>query len=237
MKPSLIFLFFLLIVAFNVTIVHGGYSVDSFPLQNGPSDTLGTDGLTSFFALPLWIQLIWISSLLLAIFGAIKFGPFIFGKVRVKLQNMNRAVILDYIENNPGCTLSDLSKNTGVNRGTAKYHLFLLLIAQKVVRKKYGKFTYLFSNGGKHLEKKQVYGYIMNPAKRKILEMILDKPGISNKEIAAGLEYDPSTTHWHLQQFLNEKMIVSQWDGRNTNYFLVPDVEEIIRCRVPEFLS
>lgn len=229
MKHSSIALFFLLIMAVNVIVVHGEYSVDPYPLQSGPSDSLGTDSMISFFALPLWIQLAWIISLILAIFGALKFGSVIIGKVKIKLQNKNRAAILNYIGNNPGCTLADLSKKTGVNRGTAKYHLYLLLIEKKVVRKKDEKQSYLFINGGMHLERRRVYGYIMNPAKREILNTILDKPGISNKEIAATLQFDPSTTHWHLQQFLEEQMIVSRWDGRNTNYFLSQEVEDILR--------
>lgn len=229
MKHSSIVLFFLLVFAITVTAVQGGYSVEPYSPQSGPSDSLGAENTISFFELPLWIQIAWIVSFLLAIIGAIKLGPLVIGKVRIKLQNQNRAAILDYIGKNPGCTLADLSKNTGVNRGTAKYHLYLLLLQQKVVRKKYGKLAYLFTNGGTHLERKLVYGYVMNPAKRDILNLILDKPGISNKEIAAALQFDPSTIHWHLQQFLEEQMIVSHWDGRNTNYFLVPDVEDILR--------
>ena len=210
-------------------VVQAEYSVDPYPLQNGVSDSHGTDNIISFFELPLWIQLAWIISLFLAIFGAIKFGSFIIGKVKIKLQNKNRAAILNYIGNNAGCTLADLSKNTGINRGTAKYHLYLLLIEKKVIRKKDGKLSYLFTNGGMHLDRRRVYGYIMNPAKREILNTILNQPGISNKEIAAKLQFDPSTTHWHLQQFLEEKMIVSHWDGRNTNYFLSHEVEDILR--------
>lgn len=229
MKHSSIVFLFLLIMAVNVIVVHGEYSVDPYPLQNGVSDSLGTDNIISFFELPLWIQLAWIISFFLAICGAIKFGSVIIGKVKIKLQNKNRTTILDYIGNNPGCTLADLSKNTGVNRGTAKYHFYLLLIEKKVVRKKDGKMSYLFTNGGMHLERKRVHGYIMNPTKREILNMILNRPGISNKEIAATLQFDPSTTHWHLQQFLEEKMIGSHWDGRNTNYVLIPDVENILR--------
>lgn len=227
-NSSIVFLFLLILVA-NVMVVHGEYSVDLHPLKNGASDSLGTDNIISFFELPLWIQLVWIVSFFLAILGSIKFGSVIIGKVKIKLQNKNRATILDYIGNNPGCTLADLSKNTGVNRGTAKYHLYPLLIGKKVVRTKYGKLSYLFINGGTHPERRRIYGFIMNPAKRDILNMILNQPGISNKEIAATLQFDPSTIHWHIQQFLEEKMIVSHWDGRNTNYFLLPDVENILR--------
>jgi predicted transcriptional regulator len=229
MKHSLIIFFFFLVLIASVTTVQAGYSVDPNPLKNGTTDTLGADNTISFFELPLWVQLVWIITSVFAISGAIKFGPFIIGKVRTVLQNRNRVAILEYIGKNPGCTLADLSKNTGINHGTTKYHLSVLLLERKVVRKNDRKLSYLFTNGGIPLERKQVYGYIMNPAKREILDTILDQPGISNKEIAESLQLDPSTVHWHLRRFLEEKMIVSQWDGRSMNYILFPEVEDILR--------
>lgn len=229
MKHSSIVLLFLLVFVVNVSIVHGGYSVEPYAPQNGPSDTLGADSTISFFELPLWIQLIWVIGVLCAFFGAIKFGPLVLGKVKTILQNQNRTAILEYIGKNPGCTLADLSKSTDINRGTARYHLYLLLIERKVIRKKNGKLSYLFANGGTQLERKQLYGYIMNPSKREILDTILNTPGISNKEIAERLQIDRSTVYWHLQPLLEEEMVVSQWDGRSMNYILFPDVEAIMR--------
>ncbi|MDO9325577.1 MAG: hypothetical protein Q7T80_11550, partial [Methanoregula sp.] len=95
MKYSIAFLFLLVFVV-NVAIVDGGYSVEPYAPQNGPSDTLGADNTISFFELPLWIQLIWVTGVLCAFFGAIKFGSLILGKVKIVLQNKNRTAILDY---------------------------------------------------------------------------------------------------------------------------------------------
>ncbi|MDD5187599.1 MAG: winged helix-turn-helix transcriptional regulator [Methanoregula sp.] len=229
MKHSSIILFFLLVFFANVAMVQGGYSVEPYSPQTGPSDTLGADSTISFFELPVWVQIAWGISFLIAIFGAIKFGPLVLGKVRTVLQSKNRTLLLEYIGTHPGCTVADLSKNTGINRGTARYHLYLLLLERKIVQKKFGKLSYLFTNGGTPLEKKRVYGYIMNPAKREILNVILDQPGISNKEIAERLLLKRNTVHWHLQQFLDEQMVASRWDGRNMNYILLPEVEAIMR--------
>jgi predicted transcriptional regulator len=229
MKYSLIVLLFLLVITVNIAVAREGYSIDQFPLQNGTSDVIGADATISFFELPLWVQLVWILSSIIAIFGVIKFGPIIIEKVKVILQNENRAAMLEYIGNNPGCTLADLWKNIGLNRGTARYHLYLLLIERRIFRKTEGKLSYLFINGGTRVARTQMYGYIMNPSKREILETILDKPGICNKEIADCLQTDPSTVHWHLQQLLEEEMVVSHRDGRIVNYILFPDVEVILR--------
>ncbi|MEN6442407.1 MAG: hypothetical protein ABFC71_01465, partial [Methanoregula sp.] len=90
MKHSLIVLFFLLFLAVHATAAQGGYSVDSHPLQNGTTDYSGAENTISFFELPLWIQITWSICFLIAIFGAIKFSPLVFGKVKTILQNKNR---------------------------------------------------------------------------------------------------------------------------------------------------
>jgi len=74
-----------------------------------------------------------------------------------------------------------------------------------------------------------MYGYIMSHPKQEILKVIQDDPGISNVEIAQRLGLDRSTVYWHLQQFLDEKMVVSLWDGRSMKYTLTMEVEEIMK--------
>ena len=62
-----------------------------------------------------------------------------------------------------------------------------------------------------------------------MLKIIQSEPGISNKEIAERLGLNRSTVHWHLQLFLDEKMVESRWDGRNMNYNLTSEVEDILK--------
>jgi len=229
MKHSFFAFIFLLAIITNIAMVQGATTIEPYAPQTGPSDTFGADRIVSFFELPFWVQAAWILSVLLGIFGAIKIWPVIFGKVKTILQNKNRAALLEYIRDHPGCTIADLSKNTGINRGSAKYHLSVLFLERKIVRKKENKLTYLFPNSGTAPEKKRMYGYIMSHPKQEILKVIRNEPGISNKEIAQHLGLDRSTVHWHIRQFLDEKIVVSLWDGRNMNYSLSPDVEDIMK--------
>jgi predicted transcriptional regulator len=228
MKYASILLLFFLVCTIQVHAASGGITIEPYSPQQGPVDLTGADGTETFWDLPLWIQIGWIISVLAAALGVIKFGPLVFGKVKAILKNKNRIAILEYIEKNPGCTLADLSKNTGMNQGTIKYHLSILVLERNIIRQRNGKFGYLFANGGKHLEKKKVYGYVMNPTKHQILKSILNQPGISNKEIADMVQISRSTVHWHLQQFLEEKMVIARWDGKCMNYFVFPEVEDIL---------
>jgi predicted transcriptional regulator len=141
-------------------------------------------------------------------------------------------VILNYIGSNPGCTLADLSKYTGINRGTAKYHLSLLFTEQKIIQRKQEKMIFLFPNSSDLLGNNLVYGYLRNPTKKEILAIILNRPGISNKEIAEILRLERSSVYWHLKQLLNENIISRRWDGRNMRYSLHPEVEDIVLSRL-----
>lgn len=228
MKRSFIILLFFVMLGIAFPSVQAGYTVETQPPTGAIIDSGGADATISFFDLPLWIQVSWITGCILAMVGLIVFWPVIISRIRNVLKNEGRLQLLEYIKNHPGCTITDLAKGTEMNRGSVKYHLSLLLIQRKIVQKKSSKMTHLFANGGMHLEKKQIYGYIQNPAKRQILSEILQNPGISNKEISERLKLGKSTVHWHLQQFLQENMVVGQWDGRNMNYILLPEVEEIL---------
>jgi predicted transcriptional regulator len=228
MKPSTKVLLFFLLVTINIAVVSAGYTVTPYSPPTGPYDATGADANVSFFQLPHWIQISWIIGLLFAFIATIKFGPLVLGRIKNLLKNKNRLAILDYIGDHPGCTITDLSMNTQINRGTVKYHLSLLLIERKIVRINDGNRIYLFKNGGICFEKKHVLGYIQNPTKRQILSVILNEPGISNTAIAEKLELDKSSIYRHLCQFLDEKMVECHWNGKNMCYHVTPDVEKIL---------
>ncbi|WP_292345863.1 MULTISPECIES: winged helix-turn-helix transcriptional regulator [unclassified Methanoregula] len=207
----------------------GGYTVEPYSPPTGPFDSAGSDMTVSFFDLPLWIQLSWAAGALVAGFTVLKFGPVVLARIRNILKNEKRREILEYVGQNPGCTTADIVRDMNLNRGTAKYHIYLLGLESKVTEKKDGKMRYLFRNGGIRPEKKQVYGYIRNPTKREILMTIFREPGISNLQIAERMQLDKSTVHWHLSRFLEERIVDSVWDGRNMNYTVTDDVAEILK--------
>lgn len=228
MKNATKIILFFLLFSINIALVSGGYTVAPYSPPTGPYDASGADANMSFFQLPLWVQASWVIGIVLAGLWAIKFGPLVLGRIEELLDNKNRRAILDYIGSHPGCTIADISLNTHINRGTARYHLFLLLRERKIVRKTDGNRVYLFKNRGIDPEKKQVFGYIQNPEKRQILFVIQNEPGISNTALAERLHLDKSSVHRHLRQFLDEKMVECHWDGKNMCYSVTPDVEKML---------
>jgi predicted transcriptional regulator len=235
----ILFIILLIILTFVISAQagQGDYTIDLHPSQGGLIDSHGADDTVSFWDLPFWIQIGWITGIISTIIGLVWLGPFFLGRIRNLLKNPNRMVILGFIENNPGCTLANLTTLTRLNRGTVKYHIYLLLAERKIVQKKVGKMKYLFKNGGIQPEEKMIFGYIQNAPKRKILITILKQPGISNTEIAQRLFLNKSTTYWHLYQLLRENVVIYSWDGRNKKYFLNDGVEKILSKYCLEGLS
>src|SRR5271169_5939214 len=173
MKYPLLILLVLLLIAVHVSAYQGGYTVEPYSLQDGPTDTSGADGTVTFFELPLWIQISWITSTLIGGIGLVKFLPFILGKAKVFLQNKNRTALLEYIRNNPGCTLADLSHVTGINRGTARYHLTVLAMMRKIVEVHNLNSGAYFENSGKFTEfEKKMHRHLRNSTTKKILGIL-----------------------------------------------------------------
>jgi predicted transcriptional regulator len=227
MRHPAIILFLLVLI--NIHSVSGTYSVVPRSQFVGPvDDATGADAHVLFFELPLWIQISCIIGTVCAFFSGIKFGPIILGRIRDVLKNRNRGLVFEYIDLHPGCTIADLSANVHINRGTVKYHIYMLMLERKIVQKKDGNKVYLFKNSGNFQEKKQIFGYIRNPAKQKILFTILKEPGISNSVIAERLHLDKSSIYRHLQQFLDEKMVECHWNGKNMCYEVTPEVSKIL---------
>ena len=91
-------------------------------------------------------------------------------------KNGNRTCIFRYIAENPGSTLYEIARGTGINRGTVRYHLLILSINHRIVAHEAGeKFVRYFSNAGT---------YTM--AERSLLSLIRREPLCRTLSIMAG---------------------------------------------------
>jgi predicted transcriptional regulator len=77
------------------------------------------------------------------------------------------------------------------------------------------QFDFLISNGDD-----KIYLHLKNDTRKTILNTIEEKPGITGKELAAKLQLDKSTVHWHLKDLSADNIVHSQRDGRFKRYYL-----------------
>jgi predicted transcriptional regulator len=227
----LFFLFFFSIVA---KAEKGGYTIDSYPTQNGPIDTDGADATISFWELPLWIQLAYISGIILASVGLLKVIPIVLARIKNVLENQSRQIIFKYILNNPGCTIAEISDKQEINRGSLKYHIYRLKSEGKITLTKIGKFLRLYQNSGAFKDNEQkMAAHLKNETSKLLLWAILENPGITNQELTYKLHVDKSTIHWHIQQFRNDNIVIFEQEGKYKRYFINTDAEMILLRFMP----
>jgi len=187
------------------------------------------DKNVSFWQLPLWIQVAFVSAALVTLFGAIKFLPVLLGKLKRLTENRRRDRIYTYIQSNPGSTVRDVSRAEGINVGSVKYHVSQLHITQRIVPKKIGKFLRLFQNSNTYSDtEKLVLAAFKNETSKLMLIYIKDNPGATNKQIAERFGIKESTAHWYMNSFLRDRLVKFVKDGKYKKYYLEEDAIPVV---------
>ncbi len=135
----------------------------------------------------------------------------IFSRAKDRLsKNENRNRILEYIETHPGLTLYELSRGVGMNVGTVRYHLFILSLNHLILsHNTFGKYSRYFVNSTNNSEEKQyIISLIRHDTIRKLLNLLLIKPGLSNSELAEELDMQKSTISAYMKKLLEKGIVV-----------------------------
>jgi predicted transcriptional regulator len=227
------------IVALTALIAAGVYS-NAF---SGPGDYVVTPAVhpedipgvvaadapgVSWGDLPLWIQVASIFDGLLILFGLAKCLPFLAGRIENVLANRNRNRIFNYVQMNPGCTPAEITAQQNMANGTVKYHVQMLEAQGMIVLRRMGKFTRLFkSASGSEMEKAAI-SYMRNETSRNLLQAIMERPGITNSNLAEQFRLDKSSIHWHIERFLKDRMIRFEQDGKYKRYFVSEEAKGVL---------
>lgn len=161
--------------------------------------------------------------------GMLYSAPFIIGKVQDVFKNKTRLRIFNYVSSNPGCTPIEISAKQNMNKGTVKYHVFMLESQGKIILKNVGGFIMLFNSSHASSDlNKAVLAYIKNDTSKNLLYAIMEEPGVTNKKLSEKFSLDKSSVHWHIERFINDRLIKIEQDGKNKRYFLEPDVIKLL---------
>lgn len=183
----------------------------------------------SYWELPPWVQVAGALDGILILIGLANALPFIVGKIQNVLDNRNRLNIFNYVIRNPGCTQSEISTRQNMKNGTVKYHVQMLEAQGKIILKRMGKYTRLFNTSKANTEQeKVVLGHIKNETSKNILCAILEEPGVTNQRLSERFRLDKSSVHWHMERFLNDKIVTYEQDGRFKKYYAEPYVGKFL---------
>ena len=138
--------------------------------------------------------------------GVWKFLPIVVTKVKSALENAKRRKILRIVMKNPGISLKELEEVTGMNRSTLRFHIDFLEKEGWVRSVRVGKHKLLFANG------QDVHVDIKSERKRRIIELLSGRDGLSIKELANLLGVSYHTAYRHVMD-LKEWGIVAVENG------------------------
>jgi len=140
------------------------------------------------------------------------------------LDHPERSLIFRIVKDNPGIDFSGLTRESGMNTNTLRYHVDTLVYHGKVtVMRGHGIFRY-FENHGRYSEfERRALPYIRNPVLMSILSVIEKCPGITQNTLADHIGVTCPTIRWHMQRFESDGMVRAVRDGRNLCYYLTPE--------------
>ena len=134
-------------------------------------------------------------------------------RVRGRIDsNKNRSAVLNFIIDNPGVGLYEISKSLKMNMGTARYHLMILGINHRVSSYKAdSKYIRYFTNSGSYSKEQQLIISLMRRESiNKVLNKLLKKPGMSNMELANELGVQDSSTIRQIKELLAKGILLKE---------------------------
>jgi Uncharacterized protein conserved in archaea len=197
-----------------VTPSKGHYSEDEIVDSNGADENI------TFWNLPLWIQLSVICGATLSTFAFLKYLPLLLGKIFTKDTNPKLEEIVSYITENPGCLESEIAEDLSLKRGTLRYYIARLESAKRIHTIKKGRIKGIFHvTYSKAEDQKLLDMHKRNETRKKMIDIITKKPGITGQELSSDLNIDKSTVHWHIKELHTDELINFEKDGRAKRYY------------------
>ncbi|MGA9140428.1 MAG: winged helix-turn-helix transcriptional regulator [Methanocella sp.] len=147
-------------------------------------------------------------------------------------QNENRNGVLRYVADHPGLTATDLSRGLGMNKGTIRYHLFILTVNHKVVTHREGdRYLRYFRNAGTYSpEERALLSLLRREPLRMTLDVLAVRPGLSGSALARELGISPTAANRHISLLASKGIVVQvPSSGQGNGYVISETYRERIR--------
>lgn len=127
-------------------------------------------------------------------------------------SNVNRNKVLNFIADNPGASLYEISKRLRMNMGTVRYHLMILGLNHRITSYKADdKYVRYFTNSGSYYKEQQlVISLMRRDGINRVLNKLIEKPGLSNMELAKELGVLDSSTIRQMKELLAKGIITKE---------------------------
>ena len=123
--------------------------------------------------------------------------------------------ILSYLKEHPGVSETDIVNATGFSRGSVSYNLRKLLEDGRVSKISSRYYPYDASPSETEVKAEKVLG---NKRRQRIFKIILENPGISQKQLSDEMQMPLSTLRWHLGKLEDANLILIESKQHMTCY-------------------
>jgi len=146
-----------------------------------------------------------------------------------------RSTVYRYIQTHPGIPFAAIARETGINRGTLHYHLYVLLREGLITEQQEGGRTTYFENSGMYSsEEKIILSHLQSGAGGSICLFLSRQRGATRTEIARWMGIAPSSVSWHLSRLSRSGIIAAEKSGRMTIYRLTAGADSLLCTRMPK---
>ncbi|MFA5332251.1 MAG: winged helix-turn-helix transcriptional regulator [Methanoregula sp.] len=242
----LVFLFF--VVPMSGILNHGGYVV--VPASEGDptspyTDTSGADRSVTFWELPPWVMLEYaaccVSPLLVypleLLFVVKVFGCLGYRKITsaTVFRNDTRTRVYETIAANPGIYFNEISRISGISRGTLRYHLGVLQVTGKIAVMKSGSDVRYFENSGKFSDADQkILAFLQNGKDRIICEYLIHNPASTRGDLEKVLGITGAAVTWRMNRLRDAGVLTVVKTGRLVRYTVNPDAIKACAKYLPD---
>ena len=240
LSDGIVFAIFLLLAAMYNSSVHPVQSGEgtTYTVRPASDEMRANETYTGppttnidFWQLPLWILLVQIQPFfeysVLRPFGTLLSYKWLHGD---PLDNEIRLRILEFVKRNPGARFINIVRETGINRGTALYHLGVLEYFDMISKFRSGGYTLYFQNNGMYSSREKIVSLVLQePTQRHIVEFLSKNEGATRGELANALDLSGSTITWHTAILKKYAIIQIEKDGAKKKHYLNKEILPIIK--------
>ena len=136
-------------------------------------------------------------------------------------ENENRKNIIKAILKEPGIHNNELLRRCNLQKGQLQWHIQVLLQYNIIRKEKIGQYSAYFPSVNNEVQgNNRELLLSKSKTKFKILNLIEDNPGINPSKIASLLNLNKSSVKYHVDRFIEEKMILHEQDGRKIRLYV-----------------
>lgn len=144
------------------------------------------------------------------------------------LEQGTRAEIARLVTQRPGIHFREIVRTTDWSRGTVEHHLRKLLDTGMITESSRGRYTCYFPRGDVDRRLMDAVAVLKSDGARRVLEAVLDSPGISATEAAAAAGLSRQAAHVHLRRMVAAGLATSRRRGRTAGAIATPLAEEAL---------